>query len=83
VVASVYIGGAIEGAMLGCVFSLDGTLFPEMPAGSTSADPLGLVGVSLGSGCVGAVIGLVVGLAGGVALGLPLAKLLGALPDEG
>ena len=83
VVASVCIGGAIEGAMLGCVFSLDGTLFPEMPPGSTVADPLGLVGVSLGSGVVGAVIGLVVGLVVGVALGLPLARLLGALPDEG
>ena len=83
VLASVCIGGAIEGAMLGCVFSLDGTLFPEMPPGSTVADPLGLVGVSLGSGAVGAVIGLVVGLALGVVLGLLLAPLLGAFPDEG
>jgi hypothetical protein len=83
VVASVYIGGAIEGAMLGCVFCPDGTLFPEMPAGSTSAAPAGLVVVSLGSGYVGAVIGLVAGLAAGMALGLPLAMLLGALPDEG
>jgi hypothetical protein len=83
VVVSVCIGGAIEGAMLGLVFSLDGTLFPEMPPGTFVADPLGLVGVSLGSGLVGAVIGLVVGLAAGVVLGLPLAKLLGSLPDEG
>jgi hypothetical protein len=84
VVASVCIGGAIEGAMLGCVFSLDGTLFPEAASpGAFAADPLGLVGVSLGSGCVGAVIGLVVGLVVGVALGLPLATLLRALPDEG
>ena len=82
VVASVCIGGAIEGAMLGCVFSLDGTLFPEMHPGSTSADLLGLVGVSLGSGAVGAVFGLVVGLAAGVVLGLPLAAALGTLPDD-
>ncbi len=70
--------------MLGWVFSLDGTLFPEAASPEAfTADPLGLVGVSLGAGCVGAVIGLVVGLVVGVALGLPLAKLLGALPDEG
>ena len=84
VVASVCIGGAIEGAMLGCVFSLDGSLFPEAASlGALATDPLGLVGVSLGSGAVGAVIGLMVGLVVGVALGLPLAPLLGALPDEG
>ncbi len=83
VVASVCIGGAIEGAMLGCVFSLDGTLFPEVPPGASAADPLGLAGVSLGAGMVGAVFGLLVGLAAGVAPGLPLATLLGALPDEG
>jgi hypothetical protein len=83
VVVSVCIGGAIEGAMLGCVFSLDGTLFPEVPPGASAADPLGLMGVSLGSGLVGAVFGLVVGLVVGVALGLPLARLLGAFPDEG
>ena len=84
VVASVCIGGAIEGAMLGCVFSLDGSLFPEaVSPGALATDPLGLVGVSLGSGAVGAVIGLMVGLVVGVALGLPLAPLLGALPDEG
>ena len=82
VLASVCIGGAIEGAMLGCVFSLDGTLFPEVPPGSTVADPLGLVGVSLGSGAVGAVIGLAVGLVVGVALGLPLAAALGRLPGD-
>ena len=84
VVASVCIGGAIEGAMLGCVFSLDGTLFPEAASpGAFAADPLGLVGVSLGSGAVGAVIGLAVGLVVGTALGPPLAGLLGTLPDEG
>ena len=84
VVASVCIGGAIEGAMLGCVFSLDGTLFPEAASpGTFAADPLGLVGVSLGSGAVGAVIGLAVGLVVGTALGPPLAGLLGTLPDEG
>lgn len=84
VVASVCVGGAIEGAMLGCAFSLDGTLFPEaVSPGAFAADPLGLMGVSLGSGCVGAVMGLVVGLAAGVVLGLPLAALLGAFPDEG
>jgi hypothetical protein len=83
VVVSVCVGGAIEGAMLGCVFSLDGTLFPEVPPGASAADPLGLVRVSLGSGLVGAVFGLVVGLMVGMALGLPLARLLGAFPDEG
>jgi hypothetical protein len=79
VVASVCIGGAIEGAMLGWVFSLDRTLFPEMPPGSTPADPLGLLGVSLGSGVVGAVLGLAVGLAGGLVLGFLLAAVLGSL----
>ena len=84
VVASVCVGGAIEGAMLGCVFSLDGTLFPEAASlRAFAADPLGLAGVSIGSGLVGAVFGLVVGLVVGVALGLPLAPLLGAFPDEG
>ena len=83
VLASVCLGAAIEGAMLGCVFSLDGTLFPEMPPGASAADPLGLVGVSLGSGVVGAVIGLVVGLAVGAVLGPPLATLLGTLREEG
>ena len=84
VLASVCIGGAIEGAMLGCVFSLDGTLFPgAVRPADLVADPLGVVGVSLGSGVVGAVIGLVVGLALGVVLGLLLAPLLGAFPDEG
>ena len=84
VVMSVCIGGAIEGAMLGCVFSLDGTLFPgAVRLADLVADPLGVVGVSLGSGAVGAVFGAAVGLAAGVALGLPLAVLLGTLPDEG
>jgi hypothetical protein len=79
VLASVCVGGAIEGAMLGWVFSLDGTLFPEMSPGSTPADPLGMLGVSLGSGVVGAVLGLVVGLAGGLVLGFPLVAVLGSL----
>ena len=84
VVASVCIGGAIEGAMLGWVFSMDGTLFPgAVRPADLLADPLGVVGVSLGAGCVGAVFGLAVGLAAGVVFGLPLAMLLGALPDEG
>jgi hypothetical protein len=84
VLASVCLGGAIEGAMLGWVFSLDGTLFPgAVRPADLVADPLGVVGVSLGSGVVGAVIGLVVGLALGVVLGLLLAPLLGAFPDEG
>jgi hypothetical protein len=86
VVASVCIGGAIEGAMLGWVFSLDGTLFPETP-GTYAGEPLrllaGLARVLLGAGLVGAVIGLAVGLAVGSVLGVPLAKLLGAFSDEG
>ena len=81
VIASVCIGGAIEGAMLGCVFSLDGTLFPEAP-GATPADPLGLVGVTLGAGVVGAVLGLAYGLALGVVLGVPLAMILGAFSND-
>jgi hypothetical protein len=77
---SVCIGGAIEGAMLGWVFSLDGTLFPEAASpGAFAADPLGLLGVSLGSGVVGAVLGLAVGLAVGLVLGFPLAAVLGSL----
>jgi hypothetical protein len=79
VLASVCIGGAIEGAMLGCVFSLDGTLFPEAPPGAFAADPLGLAGVSLGSGVVGGILGLAGGLAGGLVLGFPLAAVLGSL----
>lgn len=85
VVASVCIGGAIEGAMLGCVFSLDGTLFPEAAPGDYAGELGRLIadtGVLLfGAGCVGAVFGLVVGLAAGVALGLPLAALLGTLSE--
>ncbi len=86
VVMSVCIGGAIEGAMLGWVFSWDGTLFPEVPPGFYAGDPLGLLGdlvlVLLGAGLVGAVMGMVAGLAAGLLLGVPLAKLLGAFSDE-
>jgi hypothetical protein len=73
------IGGAIEGAMLGWVFSLDGTLFPEAPPGAFAAVPLGLAGVLLAAGVVGAVLGLAIGLAGGLVLGFPLAAVLGSL----
>ncbi len=87
VVASVCIGGTIEGAMLGWVFSLDGTLFPEAAPGDYVGETGQLIadtGVLLfGAGMVGAVMGLVVGVAAGVALGLPLATLLGVLADEG
>lgn len=87
VITSVCIGGAIEGAMLGWVFSMDGTLFPETPPGVYAGEPLRLLvdtaGLLLGAGLVGAVIGLVLGLMSGVVLGVPLVKLLGALPDEG
>jgi hypothetical protein len=87
VVVSVCIGGAIEGGLLGWVFSLDGTLFPEPPPGLYAGDPLGLLGdlawALLAGGSVGAVMGLVAGLAAGLVLGVPLAKLLGALSDEG
>jgi hypothetical protein len=87
VVMSVCMGGAIEGAMLGWVFSLDGTLFPAVPPGAYAGTPLGLLGVLarvlLGAGLVGGVLGLVAGLAEGLVLGVPLAKLLGALSDEG
>jgi len=79
VAASVCVGGMIEGAMLGWVFSLDGALFPEAPPGAFAADPLGLAGLLLGAGMVGAVIGLVAGLVEGLVLGLPLATVLGAL----
>ena len=87
VVASVCIGGAIEGAMLGWVFSLDGTLFPEAPPGDYPGGPLlllaDLVRLLLGAGLVGAVLGLVAGLVEGLVLGVPLAKLLGAFWNEG
>ena len=86
VVASVCIGGAIEGAMLGWVFSLDGTLFPEAPPGAYAGDPLLLLGdlarLLVGAGLVGAVVGLATGLAEGLALAFPLAAVLGALSDE-
>lgn len=89
---SVCMGGAIEGAMLGWVFSLDGTLFPEAPPGSpwfNAGDPLlllaqlaNLARVLLGAGSVGAMMGVALGLAEGLLLGLPLAAALGALSDD-
>jgi hypothetical protein len=89
VVRSVCIGGMIEGGLLGWVFSLDGTLFPEPLLGSSgfyAGHPLLLLAdlarVLLGAGLVGAVIGLAVGLAEGLILGLPLAAALGALRDD-
>ena len=39
VVMSVCMGGAIEGAMLAWVFSLDGTLFPAVPLGPMRGPP--------------------------------------------
>jgi hypothetical protein len=87
VVTSVYIGGTIEGAMLGWVFSLDGTLFPEPPPGAYVGEPLRLFGdltrLLLEAGMVGAVIGLVTGLVTGLVLGVPVAKLLGTFSEEG
>ncbi len=87
VVASVCIGGAIEVGLLGWVFAMDGTLFPEPPPGTYAEEPLRLLGdlawSLIGAGPVGAVIGLAAGLAGGLVFGVPLAMLLGALPDEG
>ncbi|MDQ4126544.1 MAG: hypothetical protein M3151_01070, partial [Actinomycetota bacterium] len=81
------IGGAIEGGLLGWVFSMDGTLFAGPPPGFYAENPLGfladLAWALLGVGLVGAVIGLVVGLAVGAVLGLPSAKLLGTFSDEG
>jgi len=86
VTASVCIGGAIEGAMLAWVFSVDGTLFPEPPPGAYADEPLRLLGdlawVLVGAGSVGAVLGLAAGLALGVVLGAPLATLLGAVSDD-
>lgn len=87
VVASVCVGGAIEGAMLGWVFSLDGTLFPEPHPGIYAGELLRLLGdlalVLAGAGMVGAFMGLVAGSALGFVLGAPLAKLLGFLSDGG
>jgi hypothetical protein len=86
VVRSVCIGGMIEGGLLGFVFSMDGTMFPEPPPGFYADHPLLLLGdlaySLLGAGLVGAVIGLAVGLAEGLILGLPLAAALGALRDD-
>jgi hypothetical protein len=92
VVMSVCIGGAIEGAMLAWVFSLDGTLFPEAPPGSPFFNPGGpllllaqlanVAWVLIGAGLVGAIMGVALGLAEGLVLGLPLAAVLGALRDN-
>lgn len=46
------------------------------------ADPLSLLG-AVPVGLVGTVFGLVLGLVEGLVFGVPLAKLLGALSDEG
>jgi hypothetical protein len=86
VVAAVCIGGAIEGAMLGFVFSMDGTLFPEPPAGFYAEHPIFLLSdlaySLLGAGSVGGAIGLAFGVAEGLILGLPLGAVLGALRDD-
>jgi len=85
VVLSVCIGGAIEGWLLGWVFAMDGTLFPEAPPGFYAEEPLRLLGdlawSFVGAGPVGGVLGLAAGLAGGLVLGLPLAALLGTFSD--
>jgi hypothetical protein len=85
VVLSVCFGGAIEGWLLGFVFSMDGTQFPEPPPGLYAEHPLLLLGdlaySLLGAGSVGAAIGLAVGVAEGLVLGLPLAAVLGTLRD--
>lgn len=92
VVMSVCIGGIIEGAMLGWVFSLDGTLFPEAPPDTPWLNPgapivllaqlANVARVLLGAGAVGAVIGAALGLVEGLVLGVPLAAVLGALRDD-
>jgi hypothetical protein len=89
VVMSVCIGGAIQGVLLGWVFSSDGTLFPEPlfeASGFYAGRPFLLLGdvarVLLGAGLVGAVMGLVVGLAEALVLGWPLAALVGALRGD-
>ena len=83
VVMSVGMGGAIEGAMLGWVLSLDGTLFPEAPPGFYE-DPVASLGALLYILLVGLFsggIGFVAGLAEGLVLALPLAAALGAFSD--
>jgi hypothetical protein len=85
VAMSVCIGGAIEGGLLACVFSLDGTLFPEPPPGFYAEHPLllfGGLGYIMLVGLLGAGIGFVIGLAEGLILGLPLAAMLGTLGDN-
>ena len=89
---SVCIGGAIEGAMLGWVFALDGTLFPEAPPGTPWFNAGGLLfllaqlanlaRVLLGAGAVGATIGVALGLAEGLVIALPLAVALGMFSDD-
>ena len=81
-VMSVCVGGAIEGGMLGWVFAVDGTLFPEAPPEFYAREPLLLLAhltLSLPAAFVGAGMGLAVGLAEGLVLALPLAAALGAL----
>ncbi|HEX6711122.1 MAG TPA: hypothetical protein VF068_12395 [Rubrobacter sp.] len=81
VVESVSVGGVMEGVLLGWVFSLDGTLFPEPPPGFYTEHPLGLLldlaWALLAGGFGGATIGLALGLAEGLVLGAPLAAVLG------
>jgi hypothetical protein len=86
VVVSVCIGGAIEGGLLGWVFAMDGTLFPEPPPEFYAEEPLRLLGdlawSLIAAAPVGAVLGLAAGLAAGLVLGVPLAAVLGTLRDD-
>ena len=85
VVAAFCLGGAIEGGLLGWVFSMDGTLFPGPSSEFYAGHPLRLLGdlawSLLGGGLVGAVFGLVIGLAEGLVLAFPLAAAVGAFRD--
>ena len=91
VVMSGCIGWAIEGAMLGWVFALDGTLFPEAPPGTPWFNAGGLLfllaqlanlaRVLLGAGAVGATMGVALGLAEGLVIALPLAAAVGVFRD--
>lgn len=82
VVASFCLGGAIEGELLGWLFTLDGTLGAGTFANIVAEGPVVLLGAlawAFVPGLVGAVMGLAVGLAEGLVLALGLIRLGGHL----
>lgn len=86
VVTAFCLGGAIEGELLGWLFTLDGTLgagtlttfFAEEPA-----IVLGNLVWALVPGLVGAMFGLLIGLVEGLVLALPLAYIVRFAEERG